>query len=74
MCVCERVCTYDRCVNGFAHIIGVCVNGCQLVWFIHKPYGFLRFARAYGRTMQFLWIFMIFADSTLYIRTVVSLQ
>ena len=36
---------------------------CQLVRFIHKPYGFLRFARAYGRTMQSLRIFMVFADS-----------
>ena len=53
---------------------------CHLVRFIRKPYGFLRFARAYERTMQSLRIFMIFADShlqsfsTLYIRTVVSLQ
>ena len=31
---------------------------CQLVWFT-------RFARAYGHTMQSLWIFMIFADSNL---------
>ena len=36
---------------------------CQLVWFTGKPYGFLRFAWAYGHTMQFLQIFMIFADS-----------
>ena len=35
---------------------------CQLVRFMRKPYGFLRFARAYGRTMQSLQIFMIFAD------------
>ena len=38
---------------------------CQLVRFIRKPYGFLRFERAYGRTMQSLRIFMIFADSHL---------
>ena len=38
---------------------------CQLVRFICKPYRYLRFARAYGRTMQSLWIFMIFADSHL---------
>ena len=35
--------------------VNLCVN--------RKPYGFLRFARAYGRTMQSLRIFMIFADS-----------
>ena len=38
---------------------------CQLVRFTRKPYGFLRFARAYGRTMQSLRIFMIIADSNL---------
>ena len=38
---------------------------CQLVRFTRKPYGFLRFAQAYGRTMQFLRIIMIFADSNL---------
>ena len=38
---------------------------CQLIRFIRKPYGFLRFARAYGHTMQFLRIFMILADSKL---------
>ena len=38
---------------------------CQLVRFIRKPYGFLRFARAYGRTMQSLRIFIIFTDSNL---------
>ena len=34
MCVCEWVCTYDRCMNGFAHIIGVCVcvGGCGCEW------------------------------------------
>ena len=37
----------------------------QLVRFTRKPYGSLRFAQAYGRTMQFLRIFMIFADSNL---------
>ena len=41
------------------------VQRCQLVRFTRKPYGFLRFAQAYGRTMQFLRIFMIFADSNL---------
>ena len=51
---------------------------CQLVQFTCKPYRSLRFAWAYGRTMQSLRIFMIFADSnlnhsTLYIQTVVSL-
>ena len=35
---------------------------CQLVRFTRKPCGFLRFARPYGRTMQSLRIFMIFAD------------
>ena len=38
---------------------------CQLVRFMCKPYGFLRFARPYGSTMQSLLIFMIFADSNL---------
>ena len=38
---------------------------CQLVRFTRKPYGVLRFARAYGRWMQSLRIFMIFADSNL---------
>ena len=38
---------------------------CQLVRFTRKPYGFLRFARAYGRTMQSLRIFKIIADSNL---------
>ena len=38
---------------------------CHLVWFTHNPHVFLRFTRAYGHTMQFLWIFMIFADSNL---------
>ena len=38
---------------------------CQLVRFTRKPCGFLRFARAYGHTMQSLRIFMIFADSNL---------
>ena len=38
---------------------------CQLVWFTRKPYRFLRFAWAYGCTMQSLRIFMIFADSNL---------
>ena len=51
---------------------------CQLVRFIRKPYRFLRFARAYGRTMQSLRIFMIFADSHLQsfhaLYAVVSLQ
>ena len=37
----------------------------QLGQFIRKPYGFLRFERAYGRTMQSLWIFILFADSHL---------
>ena len=32
---------------------------CQLVRFSRKPYGFLRSARAYGRTTQSLRIFMI---------------
>ena len=30
---------------------------CQFVGFTRKPYGCLRFARAYGRTMQFLHIY-----------------
>ena len=30
-----------------------------------NPYRFLRFERAYGRTMQSLWIFILFADSHL---------
>ena len=38
---------------------------CKLVRFTRKAYGFLRFARAYGRTMQSLRIFMIFTDSNL---------
>ena len=38
---------------------------CHLVQFTCKPYKFLRFARTYGRTMQSLRIFMIFADSNL---------
>ena len=41
------------------------IQRCQLVRFTRKPYGFLRFALAYGRMMQSLWIFMIFADSNL---------
>ena len=45
--------------------IGSLLQRCQLVRFTRKPYGFLRFARAYGRTMQSLRIFMIFADSDL---------
>ena len=44
------------------HLVG---QRCQLVRFTRKRYGFLRFARAYGRTMQSLQIFMIFADSNL---------
>ena len=37
---------------------------CQLVRFTRKSYGFLQL-RAYGRTMQSLQIFMIFADINL---------
>ena len=50
-----------RCHTGTLVIL----QRCQLVRFIRKPYRFLRFARAYRRTMQSLWIFMIFADSHL---------
>ena len=38
---------------------------CQLVRFTRTPYGFLRFTRSHGRTMQSLRIFIIFADSNL---------
>ena len=53
------------------HVTICCANftdhyqRCQLVRFTHMPYRFLRFAWAYGCTMQSLRIFMIFADSNL---------
>ena len=52
-------------VNKLRNAYGEILQRCQLVRFTRKPYGFLRFARAYGRMMQFLRIFMIFADSNL---------
>ena len=45
--------------------VSVLIQRCQLVRFMRKPYRFLRFARAYGCTMQSLRIFMIFAYSNL---------
>ena len=46
-------------------MVVVFVQRCQLVRFTRKPYGFLRFAWAYGRTVQSLRIVMIFADTNL---------
>ena len=43
----------------------IIMQRCQLVRFTRKSYRSLRFARAYGHTMQSSRIFMIFADSYL---------
>ena len=65
-----------RCHTGTLVIL----QRCQLVRFIRKPYRFLRFAWAYGHTMQSLLDiydfcrFNTYNHSRLYIRTVVSLQ
>ena len=52
----------EKLQNGLIRVV-FSAQRCQLVRFMRKPYGFLRFARAYGHTMQSLRIFMIFADS-----------
>ena len=63
-CKCELL----RMDKGIVHVeinYHMHIQMCQLVRFTRKPYRFLQFAWAYGRMMQFLRIFMIFADSNL---------
>ena len=50
---------FDKTFIGSQDATIVITQRCQLVWFSRKPYGFLRSARAYGRTIQSLRIFMI---------------
>ena len=63
-CFLEHLSGAVHCVWYIVLSIYLCQR-CQLVRFMCKPYGFLRFARAYWCTMQSLPIFMIFADSNL---------